>query len=120
MRRCKICGHCGKEYSVSVRSCVECPEAYQELWPKKRAVLRCGAEGERKGHVTVEFSQRCEAAARQEAPGWCPQEPRDLSAVYICQDCEERAAAKLQRRAPRLIYGRDGKAVVKIEGTGNR
>ena len=35
--------------------------------------------------------------------------------VYICQDCAERALARIQHRAPRLIYDGRGYATV-IEG----
>lgn len=32
--------------------------------------------------------------------------------VYICQDCAERALARIQHRAPRLIYDGRGYATV--------
>ena len=116
MTQYRVCARCGERYSVSARCCAECPEAYREEWPKGRAVLRCGAEGSKQGHVTVEYPAGCpKIAESREAPAWCPQEPRDLRRVYVCQDCEERAAARLACRKPRLIYGRGGMAVVESE-----
>lgn len=32
--------------------------------------------------------------------------------VYICQDCSERALARIQKRQPRLIYDERGYATV--------
>lgn len=35
--------------------------------------------------------------------------------VFICQDCSERALAKIQHRAPRFIYDENGMATVIVD-----
>ena len=42
-------------------TCKECPKAYKEVWPR-RVVIRCGANGPRKGNVI----------AGAGVPMWCP------------------------------------------------
>lgn len=44
-----------------MKNCKECPAAYHEDW-NYRVVVRCGAEGPRKGYVI----------AAPGVPAWCP------------------------------------------------
>lgn len=54
------------------KHCAECRNAVEEDWPGNRAALRCAAEGERKGRVTVIYPEgRKTVVSGIEAPKWC-------------------------------------------------
>lgn len=36
--------------------------------------------------------------------------------VYVCQDCSERALARIQKRKPRYIYNNNDYATVIVDG----
>lgn len=53
--------------------CISCPAAFTENWPREQSVLRCGADGERKGHVTEIFpTGHIGVISQRESPAWCP------------------------------------------------
>lgn len=54
-------------------TCAECPKAFTEEWSSKQSVLRCGAEGTRKGYVTELFpTGHIGVVSGRDAPVWCP------------------------------------------------
>ena len=54
-------------------TCASCPAAFTEDWPREASVLRCGAEGEHKGHVTELFpTGHVGVVAERPPPAWCP------------------------------------------------
>lgn len=63
-------------------NCATCPKSFREPWPHGDCVIRCGADGDHYGNVTVLYRQGFENCAEQQpVPAWCPRSKEEVEKV---------------------------------------